>query len=79
MRRQDERDRDLTHAWLTANLVGHLWSKGKLPELAGLIAAGKPRPKVQTVAEQRAALTTIAGQFGLTLRKRRTNDRARSA
>ena len=69
LRRQDERDRDVTLAWWMVNLGATTWAKGRVPELQGLLMAG--RPKVQSMAEQRAALHLIAQRLGKSLQTRK--------
>lgn len=65
--RQDQRDRDVTLAWLIVSLGAATWSKGRVPDLPGLLAGGR-RERPQSLAEQRAALEIIAQRLGRQLR-----------
>jgi len=70
-RRRDERDRDITLAWTMVNLAAATWSKGRVPDLAGLLTTSQAaRP--QSLAEQKAILQQLAQRLGrpLQIRKR---------
>lgn len=71
-RRQDERDRDITAAWVTVNLAAATWAKGRVPELGPLLTPQPARP--QTLAEQRAALELLAQRLGRRLTTRRERE-----
>lgn len=67
-KRRADLERDLSHAWYTANLAGAAFG-GKFPDLKTVLEKSKP-PVPQTAQEQRSALESIASTMGLKLYKR---------
>lgn len=65
--RRDERDRDLVHAWWIVNLAATTWSKGRVPDLQGLLSH-RPAARPQSMEEQRAILQQLSQRLGRPLR-----------
>lgn len=78
LRRQDEHNRDIVHAWHVVAIYASTRKHGRLPDVKRLLSQSKEQGggSQQTVGQLRSALALLSAQYGPPVKWGPTTDTA---